>query len=182
MDNRDSWYLPRMYLSREWCYSEYTTLYTIGLLFFAFVLNKERCHVKAHYSSFKCSCDVNRQRNCGSFQIASILSFMLQLVFPHNKSLSILLCPTIPCFKSNLRLFVQSCAKAECDIQCSHPVPQVGKCCAMCDGCYYQNHTYRNGMTFHLDACQSCSCSNGNVQCTTKTCQPLSCSVDKQVQ
>lgn len=40
------------------------------------------------------------------------------------------------------------------------------------DSCLYEGNVYRNGEGFtDVDGCNSCSCENGSVQCTTIACE-----------
>ncbi|KAM9351632.1 kielin/chordin-like protein [Symphorus nematophorus] len=70
------------------------------------------------------------------------------------------------------------CHQARCPHpRCNAPLP--GTCCQNnCNGCSYAGKEYPNGQEFPhpTDACRTCSCINGNVQCLMKRCPPLSCS------
>ncbi|XP_071783371.2 kielin/chordin-like protein [Centroberyx gerrardi] len=66
--------------------------------------------------------------------------------------------------------------------QCPRPncnAPLSGTCCQNnCNGCSYAGKEYPNGQEFPhpTDACRTCNCINGNVQCLMRRCPPLQCS------
>ncbi|XP_036068311.1 kielin/chordin-like protein isoform X3 [Oryzias melastigma] len=108
-------------------------------------------------------------------------------------------CPQCPHCSFENRVFVDGeafpnpvsvCEECRCDsgrvdchqAQCPHPrcnAPLPGTCCQNnCNGCSYAGKEYPNGNEFPhpTDACRTCSCINGNVQCLKRRCQPLPCS------
>ncbi|XP_057677768.1 chordin-like protein 2 [Corythoichthys intestinalis] len=91
------------------------------------------------------------------------------------------------------------CSKIKCPpLPCGKTVADPHECCPRCSdqlkipaglrapakSCRYNGSVYQPGETFtkyNLTAqpsnqCAMCSCSNGNIFCAIKTCQPLSCS------
>ncbi|XP_077361241.1 chordin-like protein 2 [Festucalex cinctus] len=91
------------------------------------------------------------------------------------------------------------CSKIKCPpLPCGKPVADPQQCCPRCTDepkipaglrapvklCRYNGSIYQPGETFtkhNLPAkpsnqCAMCSCSNGNIFCAVKTCQPISCS------
>nr|XP_033814726.1 kielin/chordin-like protein isoform X1 [Geotrypetes seraphini] len=61
---------------------------------------------------------------------------------------------------------------------CSHPITLPGKCCPVCEGCFYHGVTIGNGQNFPdaKDAlCSQCTCRGGSVQCVRRLCSPASC-------
>ncbi|MBN3295301.1 KCP protein, partial [Amia calva] len=60
---------------------------------------------------------------------------------------------------------------------CAHPVTLPGKCCPVCEGCFYKNIVITNGQTFQDpgDSCSQCTCRAGSVQCIKKLCPPAFC-------
>ncbi|KAL3884246.1 hypothetical protein ACJMK2_030464 [Sinanodonta woodiana] len=66
------------------------------------------------------------------------------------------------------------CDKQVCDTpQCTHP--RLDLCCPQCNECYYQGRLYQNNSPFKPNPCDSCYCSNGNVQCSKLSCPSLTC-------
>uniref|UniRef100_A0A8C5GQ79 Chordin-like protein 2 n=1 Tax=Gouania willdenowi TaxID=441366 RepID=A0A8C5GQ79_GOUWI len=84
-------------------------------------------------------------------------------------------------------------------LACDHPVTEPRQCCPRCSdqprvpaglrasakSCRYNGSVYQAGDTFtkhnlfpskHNNQCALCTCSNGNIFCALKTCQPLTCS------
>ncbi|XP_061608610.1 chordin-like protein 2 [Phyllopteryx taeniolatus] len=91
------------------------------------------------------------------------------------------------------------CSTIKCPpLPCGKPVADPEQCCPRCTdepkipaglrapvkSCRYNGSVYQPGETFtkhNLPAkpsnqCAMCSCSNGNIFCAVKTCQPISCS------
>ncbi|XP_013888896.1 kielin/chordin-like protein isoform X2 [Austrofundulus limnaeus] len=70
------------------------------------------------------------------------------------------------------------CHRPQCPRpNCNAPLP--GTCCKNnCNGCGYAGKEYPNGQDFQhpSDPCRTCSCRNGNVQCSSRRCPPPSCS------
>uniref|UniRef100_W5NEV9 Kielin cysteine rich BMP regulator n=1 Tax=Lepisosteus oculatus TaxID=7918 RepID=W5NEV9_LEPOC len=61
---------------------------------------------------------------------------------------------------------------------CTHPITLPGKCCPVCEGCFYSNVAIINGQTFQdpADPCSQCTCRAGSVQCMKRLCPPAFCS------
>ncbi|XP_077448701.1 chordin-like protein 2 [Stigmatopora argus] len=91
------------------------------------------------------------------------------------------------------------CSKIKCPpLPCSKPIADPRQCCPRCSDehkipaglrapaklCRYNGSIYQPGETFTKynltgmpsNQCAMCSCSNGNIFCAIKTCQPLNCS------
>ncbi|XP_061903687.1 chordin-like protein 2 [Entelurus aequoreus] len=91
------------------------------------------------------------------------------------------------------------CSKMKCPpLPCDKPVADPHQCCPRCTDkpkvpaalrapvkvCRYNGSIYQPGETFTKhdlpakprNQCAMCSCSNGNIFCAIKTCQPISCS------
>ncbi|KAK6488158.1 kielin/chordin-like protein isoform X1 [Huso huso] len=60
---------------------------------------------------------------------------------------------------------------------CTHPISLTGKCCPVCEGCFYNGVVIINGQTFHdpADSCSQCTCRSGSVQCIKRLCSPAPC-------
>ncbi|KAL5011079.1 hypothetical protein ScPMuIL_013384, partial [Solemya velum] len=84
--------------------------------------------------------------------------------FPHPEDQ----CRVCKCERGRVR-----CQSQSCDPQCSHP--RLDMCCPVCDECFFDGVLYDNQAIFKPDSCRTCSCSNGNVACTTETCPDLRC-------
>uniref|UniRef100_A0A8C4SRN7 Kielin cysteine rich BMP regulator n=1 Tax=Erpetoichthys calabaricus TaxID=27687 RepID=A0A8C4SRN7_ERPCA len=58
---------------------------------------------------------------------------------------------------------------------CTHPISLPGKCCPVCEGCFFNGITIANGETFSdpSDSCSLCTCRKGEV--TLVTCQRKPC-------
>ncbi|XP_054611150.1 chordin-like protein 2 isoform X2 [Dunckerocampus dactyliophorus] len=90
------------------------------------------------------------------------------------------------------------CSKIKCPpLPCDKPVDDPQQCCPKCTDepkkpaglrapvkvCRYNGSIYQPGETFTKhdlpakpsNECAMCSCSNGNIFCVVKTCQPISC-------
>ncbi|XP_072922836.1 kielin/chordin-like protein [Hemitrygon akajei] len=69
------------------------------------------------------------------------------------------------------------CTERDCiSALCSYPLS--GTCCQNnCNGCQYAGKEYPNGANFPhpTNKCKECHCINGNVQCLSRRCPPLSC-------
>ncbi|XP_041113770.1 kielin/chordin-like protein isoform X2 [Polyodon spathula] len=61
---------------------------------------------------------------------------------------------------------------------CTHPISLPGKCCPVCEGCFYNGVVIINGQTFldSADSCSQCTCRSGSVQCIKRLCSPAPCS------
>ncbi|KAF4098600.1 chordin-like protein 2 [Onychostoma macrolepis] len=92
------------------------------------------------------------------------------------------------------------CNSIKCPVlRCENPVTNSQQCCPRCTDehrtpaglrapiktCRYNGSTYQTGETFanhelfpsrQSNQCVMCTCSNGNIFCALKTCQPITCS------
>ncbi|XP_011481753.1 chordin-like protein 2 isoform X1 [Oryzias latipes] len=92
------------------------------------------------------------------------------------------------------------CSTLKCPaLSCEHPVTEPQRCCPRCTdeprvpaglrasvkSCRYNGSIYQSGETFskhdlfpsrQSNQCVMCTCSNGNIFCALKTCQPVTCS------
>ncbi|XP_073680879.1 chordin-like protein 2 [Garra rufa] len=92
------------------------------------------------------------------------------------------------------------CNSIKCPVlRCENPVTNSQQCCPRCADehrtpaglrapiktCRYNGSTYQTGETFanhelfpsrQSNQCVMCTCSNGNIFCALKTCQPITCS------
>ncbi|KAI4813773.1 hypothetical protein KUCAC02_003003 [Chaenocephalus aceratus] len=92
------------------------------------------------------------------------------------------------------------CKTIKCPaLPCEHPVAEPQQCCPRCTdeprtpaglrasvkSCRYNGSVYQPGETFtkldlfpskQSNQCVVCTCSNGNIFCGLKTCQPITCS------
>lgn len=92
------------------------------------------------------------------------------------------------------------CKTIKCPaLPCEHPVAEPQQCCPRCTdeprtpaglrasvkSCRYNGSVYQPGETFtkldlfpskRSNQCVVCTCSNGNIFCGLKTCQPITCS------
>ncbi|XP_063970830.1 kielin/chordin-like protein [Lytechinus pictus] len=67
-----------------------------------------------------------------------------------------------------------TCGALECpETRCTHAVK--GTCCAICDGCLFEERLYNSGENFRPDDCRQCNCVNGNVLCIEQECPLLTC-------
>ncbi|XP_077451474.1 kielin/chordin-like protein isoform X1 [Stigmatopora argus] len=70
------------------------------------------------------------------------------------------------------------CGKKSCPVTfCPHPL--ADSCgCPVCDGCHFQGVDYIDGqiLTAGERSCQECVCRRGEVVCTARRCQAISCS------
>ncbi|XP_014674134.1 PREDICTED: uncharacterized protein LOC106814344 [Priapulus caudatus] len=64
------------------------------------------------------------------------------------------------------------CSNIVCDSLCSYPAPKKGQCCPICEGCTYNNVTYRDDEVFPdpNNECNECRCLGGNIHCRKKEC------------
>ncbi|XP_070576623.1 kielin/chordin-like protein [Ptychodera flava] len=70
-----------------------------------------------------------------------------------------------------------TCNRKPCPaVRC--PYPRRGQCCDMCDGCTYNGVTYTTGETFSdpRERCKECTCQDGFVECSSITCDDVTCS------
>ncbi|KAF3706453.1 Chordin-like protein 2 Precursor [Channa argus] len=92
------------------------------------------------------------------------------------------------------------CSTIKCPaLTCENPVSEAQQCCPRCTdepripaglrasvkSCRYNGSVYQSGETFtkhdlfpskQSNQCVMCTCSNGNIFCALKTCQPTTCS------
>ncbi|KAK5867486.1 hypothetical protein PBY51_011973 [Eleginops maclovinus] len=83
------------------------------------------------------------------------------------------LCSECTCQSGSVRCMKKSCPAA----RCRHPV--TNPCgCPVCDGCQFQGVTYVDGQILPggEGGCQDCTCSRGEVVCTQRRCNAVSCS------
>ncbi|XP_016361714.1 chordin-like protein 2 [Sinocyclocheilus anshuiensis] len=97
------------------------------------------------------------------------------------------------------------CNSIKCPVlRCENPVTNSQQCCPRCldehrtpaglrapiETCRYNGSTYQTGETFanhelfpsrQSNQCVMCTCSNGNIFCALKTCQPITCSSPESV-
>lgn len=81
-------------------------------------------------------------------------------------------CSECTCQSGSVRCTRKPCIAAVC------PHPVTNPCgCPVCDGCYFQGVTYADGQAFQggEQGCQDCTCSRGEVACTTRNCPSTPC-------
>ncbi|GAB1599713.1 kielin/chordin-like protein [Argonauta hians] len=67
-----------------------------------------------------------------------------------------------------------NCSEPECNpVSCTHPSSE--KCCDVCNDCIFEGNSITNGHSFKKDACQTCTCRDGNMICIKESCVPLDC-------
>ncbi|XP_067915424.1 kielin/chordin-like protein isoform X4 [Heterodontus francisci] len=85
--------------------------------------------------------------------------------------------PINPCQECTCLNGQVTCEKKDCiSALCSYPLS--GSCCQNnCNGCQYAGKEYPNGADFPhpTNKCKNCHCTNGNVQCLSRRCRPLTC-------
>ncbi|XP_043944568.1 kielin/chordin-like protein [Protopterus annectens] len=82
------------------------------------------------------------------------------------------LCTLCTCRSGSVQCLKKLCSPAPC----SHPV--IGPCdCPLCEGCHYQGRDYIDGQVFpaRKGTCQECRCQRGEVTCSAKTCNKVTC-------
>ncbi|XP_065453534.1 extracellular matrix organizing protein FRAS1 isoform X1 [Chrysemys picta bellii] len=73
------------------------------------------------------------------------------------------------------------CRNPRCDFQKGEVLRIApNTCCPECASgtegfCQHEGQTHAHGMEWASSACTACSCANGKVSCTPKSCPPLSC-------
>ncbi|XP_048465930.1 kielin/chordin-like protein [Rhincodon typus] len=86
--------------------------------------------------------------------------------------------PVNPCQECTCLNGQVTCEKKDCiSALCSYPLS--GSCCHNnCNGCQFAGKEYPNGADFPhpTNKCKECHCINGNVQCLSRRCPPVSCS------
>ncbi|CAN9499249.1 unnamed protein product [Ophioblennius macclurei] len=81
-------------------------------------------------------------------------------------------CQDCTCSRGEMVCTARTCPEASCQ----HPTRD--RCsCDVCDGCNFERRECYNGERFlhPADHCQLCSCLDGGVVCTRKTCPSVSC-------
>ncbi|XP_029952600.1 kielin/chordin-like protein [Salarias fasciatus] len=81
-------------------------------------------------------------------------------------------CSDCVCQSGSVRCLRRPCPR----VRCPHPVTdQCG--CPSCDGCHFEGVTYAEGQTVRGGdkGCQDCTCSRGEMVCTSRTCPDVSC-------
>ncbi|KAM4553451.1 kielin/chordin-like protein [Fundulus diaphanus] len=85
--------------------------------------------------------------------------------------------PGNPCSECTCQSGTVRCSKKPCPaVLCSYPV--TSPCgCPICDGCHYEGVTYSDKQSFPGGAqgCQDCTCSRGEVVCTSRRCPSPQC-------
>ena len=80
-----------------------------------------------------------------------------------------------------LQLGTVTCKRVDCPhTNCAVPRRIPGQCCSVCEpseDCYYGGQRYDDGYVFtSLDnECEDCYCKRGEVQCSARPCQTVSC-------
>ncbi|XP_060698750.1 kielin/chordin-like protein isoform X3 [Hemiscyllium ocellatum] len=86
--------------------------------------------------------------------------------------------PVNPCQECTCVNGQVTCEKRDCiSALCSYPLS--GSCCHNnCNGCQFAGKEYPNGADFPhpINKCKECHCINGNVQCLSRRCPPITCS------
>ncbi|XP_033628595.1 kielin/chordin-like protein [Asterias rubens] len=72
----------------------------------------------------------------------------------------------------------RECQPVQCPfLSCENPVKPIGECCPTCSGigCEFNGYQLDHSQTFEQDACTTCTCLQGRVECSTTTCPVLTC-------
>ncbi|XP_018581810.2 kielin/chordin-like protein [Scleropages formosus] len=85
------------------------------------------------------------------------------------------LSPADPCQECTCLRGEAKCSQVVCDVPCRDPAPVSGLCCPRCQDCLFEGVLYSNGEDFTRDSCRKCTCSGGNVHCTSIPCPSLDC-------
>ncbi|XP_071136828.1 kielin/chordin-like protein [Mytilus edulis] len=82
-------------------------------------------------------------------------------------------CQDCQCDRGQPRCRTRSCP----EVRCRYPSFTADKCCQECVDCSFNGLVYKNGISFDhpTERCQTCQCSNGEVQCRRKECPSVSC-------
>ncbi|XP_051512067.1 kielin/chordin-like protein isoform X2 [Myxocyprinus asiaticus] len=94
--------------------------------------------------------------------------------FPHPTDK----CRTCHCTNGNVQCLMKRCPA----VHCTDAYVQPGECCPQCPeppaDCVVEVQFYRHRQQFYhpTDSCQSCSCSNGTVNCRHRPCPSAVCS------
>lgn len=80
-------------------------------------------------------------------------------------------CKQCLCRHGNVQCHQRQCKQ----VTCQYPVQ--GTCCRECSNCFYNGKEIRNGDSFSdsREPCTECRCTNGNVDCRSKTCLLVQC-------
>ncbi|XP_038068738.1 zonadhesin-like isoform X3 [Patiria miniata] len=80
---------------------------------------------------------------------------------------------------------VKACSRKQCTLpQCDNPIVKPGECCLSCpeapevivgQQCMHKGNTYNSGEQFQNDACTTCHCNEGTVQCSQVSCAIVTC-------
>uniref|UniRef100_A0AAY5ENI4 Uncharacterized protein n=1 Tax=Electrophorus electricus TaxID=8005 RepID=A0AAY5ENI4_ELEEL len=82
-------------------------------------------------------------------------------------------CRECHCIVSGTQNGNVQCLRKRCPpVPCSEPITEAGNCCPQCPG-----HSYRHAQHFYhpTDSCQSCSCTDGTVNCHRRPCPTALC-------
>ncbi|CAC5413567.1 unnamed protein product [Mytilus coruscus] len=82
-------------------------------------------------------------------------------------------CQDCQCDRGQPRCRTRSCP----EVRCRYPSFTADRCCQECVDCSFNGILYKNGISFDhpTERCQTCQCSNGEVQCRRKECPSVSC-------
>ncbi|KAB5575222.1 hypothetical protein PHYPO_G00218350 [Pangasianodon hypophthalmus] len=84
---------------------------------------------------------------------------------------------TNPCSECTCRSGSVQCERRTCPAApCPNPV--TGSCgCPVCEGCSFHGRVYEDGNVFPSPnaQCEECTCSRGEVRCTSRSCPSVSC-------
>ncbi|XP_022082453.1 zonadhesin-like [Acanthaster planci] len=91
-------------------------------------------------------------------------------------------CKTCKCYNGKVSCDIQTCPK----VDCTNAVVPENQCCPVCPdtdppeltakGCEVKGRTYQHGERWDKNACKSCICDNGRVNCDSPACGALTCS------
>ncbi|XP_035381615.1 kielin/chordin-like protein isoform X1 [Electrophorus electricus] len=86
-------------------------------------------------------------------------------------------CRECHCINGNVQCLRKRCPP----VPCSEPITEAGNCCPQCPvppaDCHFEGHSYRHAQHFYhpTDSCQSCSCTDGTVNCHRRPCPTALC-------
>merc|ERR1719483_214009 len=86
--------------------------------------------------------------------------------------------PINPCLVTMCKDGVITRHEQKCETECENPSPAPpGQCCPVCDKCMWKGDMIKEGetKTDEHNSCKECTCTNGLLVCTRKTCPVLSC-------
>ncbi|KAM7283706.1 BMP-binding endothelial regulator protein [Ixodes scapularis] len=94
--------------------------------------------------------------------------------------------PHDPCRRFLCQSGVITESRIYCHINCKNPRPPPdGQCCPYCDGCLVNGRQYLEGDAVpsdERDPCVVCTCKDGRVTCTKKSCPVLPCPYNRIAQ